>query len=389
MNSNSSRDAGCRPRNFLLALPVLAALVTPAAWAQKDPCLDLIKQLFEVAAKDCQAAALKPTGARSVNGLPLLQRDVTPGLLKSVSLQPPTAAPLKVLVLGGIHGDETSSVSLVFRWIAFAQAQPAGIHWRFVPALNPDGLLQPKPTRVNANKVDLNRNFPTPGWQQEAPEHWVQRTRKDPRRWPGNTAQSEPETRFVVQTMNQWKPDLIVSVHAPYAVLDFDGPLEAPHRLGKLFLDRVGIFPGSLGNYGGMHRNVPVVTLELPHSTRIPPDAELKQMWADLLRWTDERLMMARVEPAKAPVPVPVRASVAAPGATAPATATPAVTSPIAATPDLSTPTAEPSVAPLPLPVPAPPATPPEIIVTPRPAPGEPAPESEPDGGGKPTPQPQ
>ena len=269
---------------LLGALGSRSALGAPA-----EPCLELIKNLSGISAADCHSAALKPTSARSVNGLPLLQRDVpatdqASSALKTIaslsSAASSTLPPLKVLVLGGIHGDEMSSVALVFRWIALAQAQPAGIQWRFVPALNPDGLLQTSPTRVNANKVDLNRNFPTQGWQTEAPEHWAQRTRKDPRRWPGNSAQSEPETRFVVQTMNQWKPDLIVSVHAPYAVLDFDGPVEAPHRLGKLFLDRVGVFPGSLGNYGGMQRNVPVVTLELPHAKRLPPDSEVKQMWS-------------------------------------------------------------------------------------------------------------
>jgi murein tripeptide amidase MpaA len=31
-----------------------------------------------------------------------------------------------------------------------------------VPVLNPDGMLAAKPRRVNANGVDLNRNFPTP-----------------------------------------------------------------------------------------------------------------------------------------------------------------------------------------------------------------------------------
>jgi murein peptide amidase A len=314
MLHTSSRLADARPRTLSLSW-LLLALMAPAVSAQTDACLDLIKNVQGVTAADCRAATLKPTGARSVNGLPLLQREVhaneqAASSLKTIAAVPSAFAsalpPVKVLVLGGIHGDEMSSVALVFRWIALAQAQPTGIHWRFVPALNPDGLLQSKPTRVNANKVDLNRNFPTPGWQHEAAEHWVQRTRKDPRRWPGNTAQSEPETRFVVQTMSQWKPDLIVSVHAPYAVLDFDGPVEPPHRLGKLILDRVGIFPGSLGNYGGMHRNVPVVTLELPQANRLPPDVEVRQMWADLLKWTDQRLVMARAEPPKAAVPAPV-----------------------------------------------------------------------------------
>ncbi len=73
--------------------------------------------------------------------------------------------------------------------------------------------------------------------------------------------------------MNSWKPDVIVSIHAPYGVLDYDGPSTPPERLGRLFLDRVGIYPGSLGNYGGVHRGVPVVTIELPSAIRTPTDS--------------------------------------------------------------------------------------------------------------------
>ena len=50
-------------------------------------------------------------------------------------------------------------------------------------------------------------------------------------------------------------------------------------------LDQVGIFPGSLGNCGGVHKGVPVVTIELPNAMRTPLDAEMRQMWLDLLRW--------------------------------------------------------------------------------------------------------
>ena len=98
----------------------------------------------------------------------------------------------------------------------------------------------------------------------EATYYWNQRTRKDPRRYPGPKPLSEPESRWVFNEMDQWKPDLIVSVHAPYGLLDFDGPTAPPQRLGRLYLDQVGIFPGSLGNYGGVHKKVPVVTIELP-----------------------------------------------------------------------------------------------------------------------------
>ena len=92
--------------------------------------------------------------------------------------------------------------------------------------------------------------------------------------------------------MATWKPDLIVAVHAPYGVLDYDGPREPPKRLGRLELNRVGVFPGSLGHYGGLHKGVPVVTIELPSAIRTPTDTEMRQMWLDLLRWVGERMTL-------------------------------------------------------------------------------------------------
>lgn len=90
--------------------------------------------------------------------------------------------------------------------------------------------------------------------------------------------------------MAQFEPDLVVSIHAPYGVLDFDGPQPPPSRLGRLRLDQLGIFPGSLGHYGSVHLGLPVVTIELQHELRMPQDDEVRVMWRDLLRWMDEHL---------------------------------------------------------------------------------------------------
>ena len=49
---------------------------------------------------------------------------------------------------------------------------------------------------------------------------------------------------------------------------------------------------------------VPVVTVELPSSTRTPLDAELRQMWLDLLRWMSERAG-ERVMPSVVQQPIP------------------------------------------------------------------------------------
>lgn len=246
-------------------------------------CKDFASKVPNVRVALCEAAQLQDMQARSVLGRTIWGRDV----------RAPDAK-LRVLVVGGIHGDEMSSSALVFHWIALANAPPAdmpySIHWRFIPALNPDGLFSYPSKRVNANGVDLNRNFPTPNWSRDAHVYWDNRTKRDPRRWPGPKALSEPETRFLYDQMNTFKPNLIVSVHAPYNVLDFDGPSVPPTRLGRLYLDQVGIFPGSLGNYGGVHKGVPVVTIELGSATRAPLDSETRQMWLDLLRWSAERL---------------------------------------------------------------------------------------------------
>ena len=237
----------------------------------------------------CQSAQLVPSGSRSQKGLPLYWRDVLPPSLPQEGAG--LKAPLRVLVVGAMHGDELTSASLALHWIALAQKAGQPVHWRFIPVLNPDGLLARRPTRVNARGVDLNRNFDTPGWEHDAPRHWEKRTRKDPRRWPGTAPLSEPESQFLHAQMDEFRPQLVVSIHAPYGVLDFDGPHEPPQRLGRLRLDRVGVFPGSLGHYGGVQQGMPVVTIELDHALRMPRDAEVRSMWDDLLRWMDARLL--------------------------------------------------------------------------------------------------
>mgnify|MGYP001764976339 CR=1 FL=1 len=269
----------------------------PAVDKAVDPCIEFVARLPNVKAPLCAAAGLKASVGKSVQGRTLYQRDV---------IAP--EARLRVLVVGAMHGDELSSASVALHWIQRAMETPSNVHWRFIPALNPDGLMARPAKRVNARGVDLNRNFPTPNWASDAKIYWEQRTKKDPRRWPGLKPLSEPESKYFHEEMERFQPDLIVSIHAPYGVLDFDGPTVPPARLGRLYLDQVGIFPGSLGNYGGVHKGMPVVTIELPSAIRTPLDAEMRQMWLDLLRWMSERVMPAKDADTKV-LPVKVKKS--------------------------------------------------------------------------------
>jgi len=267
--------------NFLLSTLVIFASFFIATQAiSASFCDDFHTRLPNVSRELCASAGLQATAARSVKGRTIYIRDVHP-----------QGDGLRILVVGAMHGDELSSASVALHWIERAQAESSKNQWRFIPALNPDGLFNRPSRRVNANGVDLNRNFPTPHWDREAGDYWVKKTLKDPRRWPGKKALSEPESKFLFEEMERFKPNLIVSIHAPYGVLDFDGPTMPPTRLGRLYLDQVGVFPGSLGNYGGVHKGMPVVTIELSSAQKTPTDAEMNRMWLDLRRWMDGSLL--------------------------------------------------------------------------------------------------
>lgn len=274
----------------IAGLFVSAAILVPAGGASALPlmpvdaaCRQITARLVGVTARECIASGLQAAAAATVHAQPILYRDYLATSRRST--------PKRILLIGGIHGDELSSVSVSFDWmrrLAAEKFQP--FHWRVIPAANPDGMLKAVPSRANARGVDLNRNFPTPRWREEAPKYWEEKTRKDVRRWPGPAPASEPETRWLVQQIKSFRPDAIVSVHAPYGVLDFDGPRTPPRKLGFLNLNELGTYPGSLGNYAGVELGIPVITLELPHSNDMPTPSQSARIWTDLLTWLDKNL---------------------------------------------------------------------------------------------------
>ena len=133
----------------------------------------------------------------------------------------------------------------------------------FIPCLNPDGMLNN--TRTNANGVDLNRNFPTKNWGED-----TSAAGDNPHDYyAGKSPASEIETQFVIDIIEKYNPKLILTLHAPYKIVNFDGPAK---EIAQKISDIIGYpveesigypTPGSFGTYCGIERNIPTITLEL------------------------------------------------------------------------------------------------------------------------------
>jgi protein MpaA len=219
-------------------------------------------------------------GLKSNNGRPLIYAEFGSG--EEVTL-----------VLGGVHPDELTPIPIAFRFARLMTEKPElyqnlGIHVIVAPLVNPDGFLRIKgnpkatPTRTNRWGVDLNRNFFTADWYPRAKRWWEERRQKSRSHFPGHFPNSEIETVFQIQLIDEFDPDKILSIHAPLGFLDYDGPGDQVPRVltnseakAKKLVRAISessrnyrivdysFYPGSLGNYAGNERNIPTITLEL------------------------------------------------------------------------------------------------------------------------------
>lgn len=179
-----------------------------------------------------------------------------------------------MFILGVFHGDETEGEYLIERLLDELPAK-AAYNLMLLPCLNPDG--KQLKTRENANKVDLNRNYPTANFAS---------TSVNPHSGTASagTPGSEMETRLMMSLVQTYEPARIISIHSDLHVVDYDGPAkEWAENFAKLcgykLVENVG-YPctGSFGTWAGIERQIPLITLE---TWAAKNEADLQKIWQE------------------------------------------------------------------------------------------------------------
>ena len=158
-----------------------------------------------------------------------------------------------VIVIGVFHGDEPQGEYLINQYLQTKN----NTNLLFIPRLNSND------TRVNKRGVDLNRNFPTKNWELSENNKY----------FGGISPASEEETRFVIDTIEKYSPKVILTLHAPYKLVNYDGAkndfdLEIVKKISQIMNypieESIGYpTPGSFGTWAGIERGILTITLEL------------------------------------------------------------------------------------------------------------------------------
>lgn len=170
--------------------------------------------------------------------------------------------PNVTMIFGAFHGNEPATPVVVEKLLTYLRKNPGqwyGCRVVLAPCVNPDGLHNGM--RTNAHHVDINRNFPGT---------WHRHTAKS-RYSPGSSPASEPETKAVIDLINAYHPQKIISLHQPLHKMIYTG--RTGRRLALLMrkFNRYAITadvgyptPGSFGDYCGKQKGIAIVTLEFP-----------------------------------------------------------------------------------------------------------------------------
>ncbi len=167
-----------------------------------------------------------------------------------------------LLLFSALHGDEKNTADLLNAFVETVKEDPSLVHESkkliVIPVANPDGYYEPL-KNLNANEVNLNRNFDTDGWKQY-PAKGV---------FGGLKPFSEPESRVIQNVVQTYKPGLVIAFHS-------QGGLVSPEEntssidLAKWYVSKTGYsyfdgwnYPGTATGWFADTAQRPAITVEL------------------------------------------------------------------------------------------------------------------------------
>lgn len=137
-----------------------------------------------------------------------------------------------ILFFAGIHGDEKNTTELLTLFLEEIKANPSMVSETkklvIIPLLNPDGYYD-RTDNLNANEVNLNRNFGTTLWKPGGLGSM----------FAGNESFSESETRVLRDVIEQYQPDSMVAFHSQGGLI---APEEDPKSIafGNWYIEKSG-----------------------------------------------------------------------------------------------------------------------------------------------------
>ena len=198
-----------------------------------------------------------------------------------------------VLYIGAMEGNEQNSSKLLSQWISNVDANPSRIPaYRtivIIPTINPDGFTADN--RLNADGIDLNRNFPANNWQTEVTEPTA------PTVWTndgGPYPLSEPESQALANYYTTNLPRLTLTMHSHGGIVEANDAGDSI-ALGSQYASLAGYeaiptyaignffdytTTGAFEDWANDKLNLAVLEVELESATLDEYSRNLSALWA-------------------------------------------------------------------------------------------------------------